>query len=384
MNGNNRYGNGEYIDLFDYWRVIARRKRLILYVSSAVFVLSIVLSLLLPRYYAATASVMPPQQEDPLNAGIISRLTGGAGALAGGFLGVKSPADLWVGILKSRSVTDSIIDRFGLRELYGAKTIEETREKLGRFVSISKSREEIVSVTVEDKDPERAARMANAFIEELDRINRGAVMTSGGRTRAFIEKRLEEARAGLLTAEGSLKAFKERNKAVKLDEQSKAIIEAIGTVKGQLMAKEVALQTLLSYAAPTNPQVELLKAEAKGLEEKLVELEKGKTRGRGGPARDIFIPTNRMPDISFRYAGLVRDAKVQEALFELLTQQYEMARIQEAKDSPTVQVLDGARQPEKKSRPKRAAIVALLTAVGFLSSVFLAFLLEYIEGASKN
>ena len=141
---------------------------------------------------------------------------------------------------------DAIISRFNLKELYDVETIEDARKALDKKVTIEKSKEEIISVTVEDKYPNRAAQMANAFIEELDGINKGVVMTSGKRMRAFVEKRLKDVRIELAKAEEAVRAFQETNKAVKLDDQSKAIIEAIGMVKGQLMAKEVELQTLLS------------------------------------------------------------------------------------------------------------------------------------------
>ncbi|MDO8426872.1 MAG: GNVR domain-containing protein, partial [Deltaproteobacteria bacterium] len=260
----------------------------------------------------------------------------------------------------------------------GKDTLDETRKKLDKRVSVEETKEEIVTVTVEDEDPHTAAEMANALIEELDKINKGAVMTSGQRMRAFVEKRLIESKEDLSRIERDLKSFQERNKAVKLDDQSKAIIEAIGSVKGQLMAKEVELDILLSYAAPTNPQVQLLKAEVEGLQNKLDELEGGK-KGNPGGSSNIFIPTDRIPDLSFQYVRLFRDAKVQETLFELLTQQYEMARIQEAKDSPTVQVLDYATPPDKKSRPKRALIAAFSTISGFFFSLFMAFFVEYLN-----
>jgi uncharacterized protein involved in exopolysaccharide biosynthesis len=193
--------------------------------------------------------------------------------------------------------------------------------------------------------------------------------------RAFVETRLVEARSELARLEEELKSFQERNKALKLDDQSKAMIDAMGAVKGQLMAKEVELNTLLSYASSSNPKVEILRADVNGLKQKLVEL----GAGNGGGGEDIFIPTNKIPGLAFQYARLLRDFKVQEQLFELLTQQYEMARINEAKDSPTVQVLDIAKAPDKKHRPSRAFIVAVSTLFALVFSVFLAFFLEYRE-----
>lgn len=373
MNEIAKHTASDEISLNELWKAVKSRKRLIFVITSAALILSAIVSLLLPGYYAATASIMPPQHED-VGGGLASSLGGGLGMLAGGFLGSSSQADLWTGILKSSSVNGAVIERFRLKELYGKETLDETLKTLAKRVEIDKTKEDIVKVTVEDTDPKLAADMANAFIDELDRVNKSAVMTSGQRMRAFVEKRLIETKADLAQIEESLKAFQKTNNAVKLDDQSKAIIEAIGSVKGTLMAKEVEFETLKSYAAPTNPRVQLLNSEINGLKEKLRELEQGRTAYGN---RDIFIPTDRIPELSLQYAKLLRDAKVRETLFELLTQQFELARIQEAKDSPTIQVLDSAKPPEVKSRPRRALVVFLSTISGFLISIFLALFLEY-------
>ncbi|MBI1911528.1 MAG: lipopolysaccharide biosynthesis protein [Deltaproteobacteria bacterium] len=377
-NGKNNLNSSEEIDLLDYWRVLKKRRNLIAYIIGASLVIAVVLCLALPKYYIARASVMPPKDDSMLQ-GITSELSGSLGGLAS-LAGADTPADLWVGILKSRNVKDAIIKKFGLMEAYDMDTIQDTLEELEENVAIEKSEDDdIVSVTVEDKDPVKAANMANAYIQELDRINRGSVMTSGHRTRSFIEKRLQEAKTELQAIEGALKHFQERNKAVKLDDQSKAIIESIGELKGQLMAKEVELDTLQSYAAPTNPRVQLLKTSIDGLKKKLRELEAGRGTKANPSARDVFIPTDRIPGLTLEYATLLRDGKIQETVFELLTQQYEMARIQEVKDTPTVQILDYATPPDKEAKPKETHIFAFAFAGGILFSVFTAFFLEYIE-----
>jgi capsule polysaccharide export protein KpsE/RkpR len=324
------------INLLDFWRVLVKYKRLIAAIVVVAFVASVIVSLLLPKVYASTAKIFAPQQE---GAGILAQLPGGLAGLASGMLGGGTPADLWVGFLESQTLRDAIIERFDLKKLYESKTIEDARRSLNKRVTVKKSKEGIVSITVEDKVPERAAQMSNAFVEELDRINKKVVMSSGRRMRIFVEKRLDEAKVAkvnLAETEENLKDFQEKYKAIKLDDQSKAIIDAVGLMKGQLMAKEVELQTLLSFATSNNPQVEMLKAEIKALKEGLKELERGTDSSKAaGSQQDIFIPTSKMPELGLRYARLLRDFKIQETIFELLTQQFEMARVQEAKDSPT-------------------------------------------------
>lgn len=374
MNEQHGYNSEEEIDLLEYLRVTVKYKKLIGGITGAAIILSVIVSLILPKVYSSSASVMPQQTDNSFGSALASGLPSGLGGLASGFLGAKSHTDTWVGILKSNTVKDEIIRRFNLRDVYGEDNIEDTRKALDKASNIDKSKEDIITISVEDKDPARAADIANAFVEELDRINREVVMTSGKRTRTFIEKRLGEARVELTRIEDRINDFQNKNKAVNLDEQSKAIIEALGTVKGQLMAKEVELQTLLSYATDTNPQVQLLRTEVGEIKNQLKDLEQG-----GAGRKDIFIPTDKLSDLAMNYGRLLRDAKVQETLFELLTQQYELARIQEAQDSPTVQVLDRATVPEKKSKPKRGLIVALSTVTGAFMALLTAFVMDYIE-----
>ena len=364
------------INLLEYFSVLSKRKRFIGALTVGVFVLSIVGSLLLPDRFAATARVMQGAQDNSMKVSMMAALPDGLGSAAGGLFG-KSSTDAWVGILESNSVRDGIIKRFGLREAYGKDTIEDTRKELGGNISVVNTKEDVVVITVEDEDPRKAAAMANAFVDELDRINRDAVMTSGKSTRLFVEKRLVETKGELTRIEDGIRAFQMANKALKLDDQSAAIIESFGDLRGRLAAKEVELQVLRSYATDSNPQMQTIKAEIGGLRRQL-------TDAQEGTLSDTFIPTNRIPDLSLQYARLLRDAKVQETLFELLTQQYELARIQEAKDSPTIQVLDLATVPEKKSGPKRGLIVVLAAFSALVLTSIWAFIAEYLAGMKNS
>jgi tyrosine-protein kinase Etk/Wzc len=368
------------IDPVEYFRILMKRRQLIGMLVGITFLVSLVYSLWLVKTYAATTSILPPQQES----GGAFQLPEAISGLGGSFLGVRTPADLWVGILRSEAIKDAIIDRFNLVKAFGSPNKDYTRNTLNRMVRINKSREDIISVTVVDTDPKRAATLANAFVEELDRINKSIVMTSGKRMRVFVEGRLKEASEELAKAEDAVKTFQEKNRAVKLDDQSRAIIEAIANVKGQLMAREVELQTLLSYATPTNPQAELLRTQVEGLKTRLRELEGGQGKILNPSPNDIFIPTTKLPDLTLQYARLLRDAKVQETVQGLLTQQYEMARIQEVKDSPTVQVLDTAQVPEIKIGPNRKRIVVVAVFAAAVLGVFLAFFLDYLEKVRKR
>jgi len=384
MNGlmtNDEKIEDDEINLLDYWKVLVKRKLLIAVITGVAVIGSVIYSLTLPKIYTSTTTLLPPQQESTMGSGLLSQLPGGLGGLAGGFLGVSAPADLWLAILKSQTIKDAIIQRFDLMKIFEAQNMDNARKSLEGMIKVTKSKEGILSITVEDKDPKRAADLANALVEELDKVNKGIVTTSGRRMRVFVEERLTGVKVELTRSEEAIKAFQERNKAVKIDDQSKAIYEAIGAINGQLMAKEVELQTLLSYATPNNPQAGLLKTQVDELKEKLRELEEGKGSLDNQSPKNIYIPTARIPDLSLQYVRLIRDAKVQQTLYELLTQQYEMSRIQEAKDTPTVQVLDSAKVPEIQSKPNKRQIVMLATITAGFFAIFAAFFMEYIEKA---
>lgn len=373
-------GDGE-IDILEYWYVLTGRKRFIVLITAVAFAVAVIVSLLLPVRYSATASILPPQEMSSQISAFASVIPGDLKMLAGGLLGGNHEASTWIGILKSNNVKDVIIKSFGLMDVYGKDTVEETSGVLNSNLTVVMSKKDsIISVTVEDSSPERAAAMANSFIEGLDRVNKTSVMNSGQRMRLFVESRLVEARIGLSNAEDRLMRFQEKNKAVKLDAQSAAIIESIGTLKGELIAREVELSTLLSYATHENPQVQILKAQVAGLKGQLMELEVGKAPRSGSlQEKNIIIPTDYIPNLSLEYARLFREAKIQEILYELLTEQREIARIQEARDTSTVQILDFARVPEKKSKPKRTAIVLAVTISAFCFSIFLAIFMDYLD-----
>lgn len=360
------------VNIYEYLSVLLRHKKLIAAFTAGAMALAVVISLLLPNYYTAKASVM--QGSTDASALASSAMSGTLGA-ASSLLDIKSPSDVWVGILGSSTVRDRIIERFKLREAYDKPMIEGARRALDDHISITKTKDEIVTIAVEDKDPQKAVDMAKAFIEELDLVNRTAIMTSGKSTRLFVEQRLNEAKAELAVIEERIKKFRQDKKAFKLDDQSKALIDSIGLLKGQLMAKEVALETLKTYATDSNPQVQVLKAEIDGLRRQVETVQTGKE----GSEWDIFIPTSNYPDLALEYARLLRDAKIQETLFETLTQQYELARIQEAKDSPTIQVLDRPVLPEDNSSPNRGLIIVASTLIGFLFSLIFVLLNDFIS-----
>lgn len=367
------------INLLDLLLVLVKNKKMILGAMAATFVLACGITLLMPNIYSSTARILPPQQEKGGLAAMMSGM-GDLAALAGLSAGGSS-GDLYVGMLQSRTVADAIIDQFDLMTVYEQEYRVRMHDKLKQLVRISLGKKDgIISISVEDEDPARAAAIANAYVEELKKLNVRLNLGSAGRERVFLEERLAVVKADLVQAEDNLKTFQEKNKAISIDAQATAIIDAISKLRGELASKEVELGVLLTSQTEQNPQVRALREGIGQLKSQLRKLE-GSSEGKK-ISQDIFITTADVPDVGLQYARLLRDFKVQETLFELLTKQYEVAKVSEAKNTSSLQVLDDAAVPDRKSKPKRALIVLMVTVTAGFMAVLWAFVHEF--GARMN
>lgn len=371
------------VNIRDYFKVIVKWRRLIAFNTAVITILTVVISLVLPKRYTATATLLPPVEQTEI-LGISSFLgTGGLGGMArmAGLPGMATPSDLFARILKSRKVMEGVIEECNLMQEYKAGTIEEALRKLGGATALELSPEALISISVDANAPVLAADIANSYVDELDKFNREVNMTRGKKNRIFIEKRLEKVEQDLKAAEESLRVFQQIHKTVSLDDEVSAAIQAASTLKAEIIAKEVQLGVLKEYATEENPQVKDLKSEISQLKRQLREIEFG-SKSQGSDSRfgaGFSVPFARLPEVGLELARLMRDAKIQETVFELLTQQYEQAKIVEVRDTPTVQVLDAAVPPDKRSSPQRRRLVM----IGFIFSLFvgvgLSFFLEYVE-----
>ncbi|OPY79849.1 MAG: Tyrosine-protein kinase wzc [Syntrophorhabdus sp. PtaU1.Bin153] len=368
------------INLLDYLIVLAKHKKLILYITMGAAIATAIVSLLMTPIYKAETKILPPAQGGSgIAAQLLSQL-GGIGAVAGGSLAVKTPSDLYVGLIKSRTILDRIIDRFDLMRTYKAKYRDGVRNALGGVLNIKDDKKSgIITIAVEDKDPKRAAAMANAFVEELQRLNTGLAITEASQRRLFFEEQLKAAKVSLGQAEEGLKTFQEQTGAFNIESQAKAVIEGIGALRAQIAAKEVELKVMKTYSTPQNPDFRRVEQTLEGLRAEL-----GKLEGRGAKGHDPLMPTGRMAQIGTDYAKQLRDVKFNEVLYGLLLQQYEAAKLDEAKDATIIQVVDKAVPPERRVRPKRILMVMLSGIVAFFMSIFGAFLAEYCERSKSN
>ena len=364
------------INLLNLLEVIARRKKLVIALCGASLVLSTAYSLTLPNIYSATARVLPPPKE--VSGGLSAMLSqmGGLGGLAVGGLG--GGTDLYVGVLKSRTVADAVIQRLDLTKVYHVQTVASARGIVGEALKVHVGKEGIISITLEDKDPKHAALIANEFVSELGRTFIRLNFSKIGTERLFLEKRLDLVKIDLRKAEEELKAFSKQHKIVQVESQTKATIENIAKVKSELASTEVKLAALRTEQTDESPAVKSLAAQLRMQKSKLTQLAGDKGDGEGIP-----LLTN-LPGEGLEYARKLRELKIQEATFEQLTKQYELAKLSEAKDSSSLQVLDDAIVPTGKSKPKRGVIVFVSTVLAFFGSILLALVMEYFNGMSEE
>jgi uncharacterized protein involved in exopolysaccharide biosynthesis len=392
--------NEKELDLMDYIRPVVKHRRFILWFWFSAVILAVIVSFLLPKIYTATTTIMPPNPGGD-TAGLLSNfgVSGNMGSLAAMMLGIPSSADLYIDILKSQTIADAIIDRFNLMEIYKKKYRVDTIKALANHTDITKTKGEMVTITIEDKDPKRAADIANAYVEKLDMLTRQLGMTSASRMRVFLEKRIFETKKDLQTAEENLKNFQITNKMVALDEQTKALVTGAAELEGQLIAAETELGILRSFSTEDNIRVKLAKTKISELKKQLVQLEgsipypsagKEQSQVTRAPSsakergNSFHIPLSQVPDLGMELIRLLREVKIQETVFELLTQQYELTRINEAKDTQTIQIVDTAKPPDKKTKPKRTLIVLITAFLAFVFGIFVVYCREYFQNLSSE
>jgi len=368
------------INLLDLAIVLLKRKRFIIRFTLIVAVITAVISLILPSIYRAETKMLPPQSSSTgMAAQILSQLGGAAGAL-GGIAPVKTSGALFIELLKSNSVLDRIIDRFDLIKLYKTKTRERARNLLlGALKAEEDKKSGLISVKFEDKDPKRAAQIANAFVEELKNVNKGLAVSEASQRRLFFEEQLQDVKVSLAKAEEDMKTFQEKTGVLQAEAQAKAVIENIALLRAQIAAKEVELRVLKTYTTQNNP--DLYKAE-EGLKAMRAELAKLETKGGGG--HNPLMPIGRMPSVGTEYLRKLRELKFNETLYELLLKQYELAKLDESRDATVIQVVDKAEPPEKRYKPKRRQMVMIATVCAFFVSIFAAFLMEFMEKTKSN
>lgn len=362
-------------------RIVARlrlfwdsRKLLLAAVALGAFA-SLGAAFLIPSRFESTAQLMPPDGQSSSGMAMLSALAGHAGGLgdfAGDLLGVKNSGALFVGILESRTVQDRLIEQFDLRHLYHASRMEDARAALAAHSRITEDRKSgILAVTVMDRDPRLAAALAQAYVDQLDRLVEQVSTSSARRERIFLEERLRDVKQDLDTAAQKFSIFASKNTAIDIPAQSKALVEAAATLQGQLIAAEAELHGLEAMYTDQNVRVRALRARVTELQTQLAKM--GGTSGSSpepasGADAPLYPAMRQLPLLGVTYADLYRQTKIEETVYELLTQQYELAKVEEAKEVPSVKVLDDAVVPTKKSFPPRGLLTVAGTGFAFLGA----------------
>lgn len=374
----------------DLLSVVSRRRGLVATVLMVSLLGAFAVSaFVLPKAYESTATLLP--QLDSKEGGSLAALlatTGAAGMAQNLGVGMPSmpttPTDVFVAILKSRVMADEVIARFGLMAVYNERTMHDTRVELAERVRVSVSKEKVIKVTVEDADPQRAAEIAAFFVSSLDRLNRTLNVSKASYNRAFIERRLAETQTGLVKTEEALRDFQRNNKAVAVEAQSKAMIEAAAMIQGQITGYEVQLQVMSAYLSPDNPDLSRVRSSIEELKKQLALLEFGKGAKGASPGDRLHPAMVTVPDLALQYGRLFRELKVQETLYALLTSQYEQAKITEARDTPTVQVLDPPVPADKQIKPRVVFNTAVAGLLGACLAIILAYGLEARAGRTAG
>lgn len=349
-------------DTFSYLKYCLKNCKFILLVSSGFMFFGLMYSLSTPAIYSATSRIMPPQQQNSLASTLIGQL-GGVGGAAGGLVGIKNPNDLYVGILQSDSVISAVADKFKLREKYKLETYEDVRKKVLSNASFFSGKDNLINISFEDESPELSAEVANYFVYELIRQTQRLAVTEAGMRRVFFEREFLAQKKRLEDAESKLAIHQEANGILQLDVQVQSNIAAVASIKAEIAAKKIRLDSMLSYATSENPVVSAARAEIFAMEKQLGKLEMLKP----GVASDGNSLVSKSPEFIKYY----RNVKYNEALYELISKQYELARLDEAKDAGIIQVLDVAKTPQKKIRPITSLILPSFFLVGFIVACFI-------------
>ena len=357
------------ISLLDLLQVVAENLRLLIVGPLAAGLLALAYTFTIAPTFTASTKFMPPQQQQSGAAAMLSSL-GALGGLAGAATGIKNPADQYVAFMKSRSVLDAMVDRFKLMDRYEAKFREDARKTLETSSVIASGKDGLISVDVDNKDPQVAAQLANAYVEELGRLLNRLAVTEAQQRRLFFEKQLANAKDNLVKSEQALKASGVNSSVLKASPT--AAVEGLAKLKAGITAQEVKLASMRGYLTETAPDFKQAQTELAAMRGQMARAESEEPAAAGAKGADSD------------YISKYREYKYHETLFELFAKQYEMARVDESREGAVIQVLDPAQPPEKKSKPKKATIALMTTlATGFALLLFI-FIRQAWRNAAAN
>lgn len=362
---------GAKLHIVDLIAILVRHRWLVIGTTMLTGSVALIVSMLLTPMFTSSAKIMPPQQPSSAMSAVLGQLGGLAGA-AGGLANMKNPNDVYVGLLESRTIGDALIARLGLHARYRKDQMDMTRLVLVDRTAVAVGKKDgFITISASDPDPQFAADLANAYVEELSKLTQSLALTEASQRRLFFEKQLNASKIQLADAEVALRKTQEKTGLIRPDGQVQAIINNLAQIKGTIAAKEVQLDAMRTFAGAGNPELLRASEELRGLKAQLAKLEQNQTSRQG----DFMVPTGKIPEVGVEYVRSMRDVKYSETMFELLAKQFELAKIDEAKNAPVIQLLDKAIPAERKSKPKRL----LITLGGVIAGGFLGILLAFLR-----
>jgi tyrosine-protein kinase Etk/Wzc len=367
-------GEPEDLTFLDVLLIVTQRKKLVGIVTAICTAFALLLAFALPQEYTATVIILPPQGNSSMSSMLASQLEGVGGAvsgMAGSMLGAKNVNDMYVSMLKSRSVEDAVIQRYGLQSEYRKNYLAETRRALEKHTKIDGSTKDgLIRLNFWDRNPNRAAEVANGYVNQFRDLSQHLAITEASQRRVIFQSQLDKTKTDLENADEALKRTQLSTGMVQVDGQARAMIESAARLRAQIVAKEVQIQAMRSYAGDENPALTQAQTELEGLRGQFDKM----VGSKGGSADDVFLPKGAVPEAGLEYVRRLRDVKYYEAIFEVLARQLELAKVDEAREGAFIQVVDPAVPPEEKSFPKRGLFAVAGVAVGFTFGIMMALL----------
>jgi tyrosine-protein kinase Etk/Wzc len=381
---NTSLGKTSEVSLLDLlWLLIVRRWELGIG-TAACTVCALAIALLLPNHYTATTVVLPPQENSSMDAAFLSQASSGLGmlgSLAQQTLGLKNPNDMQVALIESRTVQDRLVRDFNLRAVYRDRLASDARKDLQRKTEIDSGlKDGLIRISVTDSSAGRAAQMANAYIASYRDLSAGIAVSEASQRRLFFEQELAKESDRLADAEEALAKVEQQTGLIEPQGQATAVIQSVAALRTQIAAKTVQIDAMRKFAASENPDLQLAEQELASLRQQLAQMG-ADTSARSG---DFLMPKGTVPEAALEYARKLRKVKYEDAIFSFLETQYEMAKIDEAKEGTVIQVVDSAVTPDKKSGPPRLLITLGGFAGGFLLAAMWIFFTEAMSAAKKD
>lgn len=353
----------EEIDLLAVAAQLWLARKQIAQIAGAITLIGLLYAFLTPKIYTAQVVLMPPQQQQSAASAVLAQLGGLAGG-AGAALGLKNPNDIYVSVIKSRTVAERLIQQFDLAKLYEVDNIDDAVLALEQVTEVASGKDALITIKVDDFDPNRAAALANAYVAAFREVSGKLAMSNAAQRRLFYQQQLADTRKSLSLAEEKLTEVQRKTGILQLEAQGSVTIQAIAALRAEIAARTVALAAMREGMTPSNPELQRSQAALSGLEKQLAEM-----LGKQGSADEAFLSRSAAPAAGKEYVRALREVKYNELLLEMLAKQFEIARLDEANEGSVIQVLDKATPPFNKSKPKRALVIVLFAVFGLVCGI---------------